>query len=509
MRHWHVLLALLLAIAPSGARAQQPAPPAPLVDPCPVAADPRWTEQEIFVWERVCVGDFANFNTAPGYGGTLDPKKPDRWPQNRVLRPDFLKTILLNERYRRALTWHGVGIVGARFTETIDLEDAELQHRFGLFSSLLEKGAALSRLRSQHPVTFMGSRVAGKLNMNGLHLDASLIMRGGAEFDEVELTNAHVGGQLQLVGSKVTGKLNMNTVRVDGHLLMRDKGEFAEVDLAGARISGDIELTGSKVTGDVNCYGLVTERQIFLNRATFDGRIDCGTARVRGSLFLDDSQFSQNVDFSGADIGGVLSLGQARWSTGAALILRASRTAAIPDLARGWPPRLDVVGFTYLRTASVDGFESWFRRLDRYAPQPYHQLASVVESQGKRPLATAIRYSGRERERAEAKGGQWVWLTALKWIIGYGYYPYFAIYWAIGLVIVGAVVLRISGEGPRNGMPYGLAYSFDILLPIVRLRDRHHQIDLKSWARYYFYCHRIMGYVLASFLVAGLSGLTK
>ena len=135
--------------------------------------------------------------------------------------------------------------------------------------------------------------------------------------------------------------------------------------------------------------------------------------------------------------------------------------------------------------------------------------ASVVESQGKRPLATAIRYSGRERERAEAKGGQWVWLTALKWIIGYGYYPYFAIYWAIGLVIVGAVVLRISGEGPRNGMPYGLAYSFDILLPIVRLRDRHHQIDLKSWARYYFYCHRIMGYVLASFLVAGLSGLTK
>ena len=84
-----------------------------------------------------------------------------------------------------------------------------------------------------------------------------------------------------------------------------------------------------------------------------------------------------------------------------------------------------------------------------------------------------------------------------------------AIFWVIGLVMAGAIVLRASGEGRRNGMPFGLAYSFDILLPIIRLRDRHYQIDLKTWARYYFYGHKIMGYVLASFLIAGLSGLTK
>jgi hypothetical protein len=101
------------------------------------------------------------------------------------------------------------------------------------------------------------------------------------------------------------------------------------------------------------------------------------------------------------------------------------------------------------------------------------------------------------------------WLTALKWVIGYGYYPQRSIYWAIGLVIMGAIVLRVSGEGPRNGMPFGLAYSFDTLLPIIKLHDRRYQIDLKTWARYYFYGHKIMGFVLASFLIAGLSGLTK
>ena len=47
-------------------------------------------------------------------------------------------------------------------------------------------------------------------------------------------------------------------------------------------------------------------------------------------------------------------------------------------------------------------------------------------------------------------------------------------------------------------MPFGLAFSFDTLLPIIRLRDRHHQIDLNAWVRYYFYEHKIMGYVPAS-----------
>jgi hypothetical protein len=58
-------------------------------------------------------------------------------------------------------------------------------------------------------------------------------------------------------------------------------------------------------------------------------------------------------------------------------------------------------------------------------------------------------------------------------------------------------------------MPWGISYSFDLLLPIIRLRDSHYAIELKAPARYYFYFHKIMGYLLASFLIAGVSGLTK
>jgi len=102
-------------------------------------------------------------------------------------------------------------------------------------------------------------------------------------------------------------------------------------------------------------------------------------------------------------------------------------------------------------------------------------------------VLSGIRYSSRERERNETTDLRtFAWLTTLKGLIGYGYYPYYAIRWAIALVIMGALVLRVSGEGPRNGMPYGLSYSFDTPLPIIRLREKHYQIDLKSWPRYYF-----------------------
>ncbi len=77
------------------------------------------------------------------------------------------------------------------------------------------------------------------------------------------------------------------------------------------------------------------------------------------------------------------------------------------------------------------------------------------------------------------------------------------------MVMLAASALRFSGEGRRNSMPYGLAYSFDMLLPVIRLRDAHYKIDLVGPARYYFYFHKIMGWVLGLALLAGISGLSK
>ena len=157
----------------------------------------------------------------------------------------------------------------------------------------------------------------------------------------------------------------------------------------------------------------------------------------------------------------------------------------------------------------VSWYVSWLRKQDPYAPAPYEQLATVLRSEGRPGAADEILYAGKERERAQASFLRRAWLTTIDVFIGYGYHLEWALVWVAAFIVTGIAVLRFSGQGPRNQMPFGIAYSFDMLLPIIRLRERHYQIDLEGWPRCYFYVHKIMGYVLASFLIAGLTGLTK
>ena len=48
-----------------------------------------------------------------------------------------------------------------------------------------------------------------------------------------------------------------------------------------------------------------------------------------------------------------------------------------------------------------------------------------------------------------------------------------------------------------------------MLLPIIELDKAHDRIVLTGWTQLYFYLLKLMGFMLASFIVAGLGGLTK
>jgi hypothetical protein len=260
------------------------------------------------------------------------------------------------------------------------------------------------------------------------------------------------------------------------------------------------------------------------NGAEFNGPLDLIFSHM-DELELGASTFHRDVDITGAQIKHDLLLGspsiaRPNWP-GSALILRNTTLDAIQDLSNAWPARVDLNGFTYrslggiheggtdrMLDRSVQWFKDWLAK-GRYSPQPYEQLATRLQSEGRPEAARDIRYTSKHLERPQAGFARRLWLGMLDWFIGYGYHLQRALFWVAGFLIAGIAVLRISGEGRRYNMPFGIAYSFDMLLPIVRLREKHYQIDLKSWARYYFYAHKIMGYVLASFLIAGLSGLVK
>ena len=109
-------------------------------------------------------------------------------------------------------------------------------------------------------------------------------------------------------------------------------------------------------------------------------------------------------------------------------------------------------------------------------------------------------------------------LGALKIFIGYGYgwRMFVALLWIVGLVAVGTLILHFSKERDRYCIlqaRWGVGcacYSLDMILPLIHLRERHYTVvDLITWAKYYFYFHKIMGYILVFFVIAGLSGLTQ
>jgi hypothetical protein len=280
--------------------------------------------------------------------------------------------ILFKDPYRSALTRKGVVIAGARFTEAIDLDNAELEHPFELIGSLFEKDVNLRRVRSKFPIMLEGSNVAGFLDMNELELSGDLLIYFD-HFYNVNLTAAHVGGQIDLTNSKVSGPLTMDGLQVGGLTMLGT--ESAEVELMGAHVSGALKLAGSKV-GTVNCYGLEVEQQVWM-AAESNNLVDCRIAKIKGDLYL-GGQFTRDVDLSGAEIDGSLHFESARWDDYVTLVLRDAKVlGTIPGLADPWAPKLDLDGFTYRSVSEADQFKGWLGRLPNYVRQPYDQLSDL------------------------------------------------------------------------------------------------------------------------------------
>jgi hypothetical protein len=54
-----------------------------------------------------------------------------------------------------------------------------------------------------------------------------------------------------------------------------------------------------------------------------------------------------------------------------------------------------------------------------------------------------------------------------------------------------------------------LVYSLDMLLPLVRFRESNYEIEILTWHRVYFYIHKVIGFLLGGFLLAGIGGLVR
>jgi hypothetical protein len=362
--------------------------------------------------------------------------------------------------------------------------------------------------------------------MNQFEVNGGLFIRE-ARFSEIDLGNAKVGGQLDMSGAKCTSGLNMNQFEVNGSLFMRG-AEFSEIDLGNAKVGGQLDMSGAKCTSGLNMNQFEVNGNMFVHGAEFS-EIDLGNANIGGGLSIQSGRFA-SLDLTGSNIKTVLNLGfddrsKPQWSGGSPRLLLRNAvvgTVQAPPQLDAFPNDLDLNGFKYtdlggeMASREPKWFSAWLEKDTSYSPQTYYQLAAVLRAMGQPGKADEILYAGKEHERSKARShreiSRWIELSLANYTSGYGYRYYYTMRWIIGLILfifLGAQVYNTTASG--NALSWGekLAFSFDILLPIVKLDESHYKVLLSGWQHYYFYFHKLVGYVLGLIVVAGLSGIMK
>jgi hypothetical protein len=135
---------------------------------------------------------------------------------------------------------------------------------------------------------------------------------------------------------------------------------------------------------------------------------------------------------------------------------------------------------------------------------------------GHQVKADEILYAAKNRELENTKSFSERTKLFFLWLfIGYGYRYEMTLGWFLLLLGIGTYVYKPPPLATHDGKDKFLDrifFSLDMMLPIVKLDKRHYDeyaAKLSRGRRNWFYVQTTLGYVLASYLLAGLSGLAR
>jgi hypothetical protein len=221
---------------------------------------------------------------------------------------------------------------------------------------------------------------------------------------------------------------------------------------------------------------------------------------------------------------------------------------ALVDDEKSWPSKgnLFLDGFVYGHLSGKSPRDAktrlkWLERQDPFRPQPYRQLAKVLREAGDDSGARNVLF-GMERRRRQVEDRSWyarAWGWLLKWTIGYGFHPGWAIWGLLLLTALGWGLFRhgyFSGAmAPTDKDAYhcfrdnrqlpdhyqrftASVYSLENSLPFVNLGQKDHWAPdpnqqgwwrLASFLRGFRWGQVLVGWLLATLFVAGVTGVVR
>ncbi|MEM7425334.1 MAG: hypothetical protein AAF441_04525 [Pseudomonadota bacterium] len=543
------LASLLLCVAglwPSASRAahdDQPSRQYVWEQTCrhPLPEEGSFTPQEQWAWrERICIGKPANLREfAAADTADCETDKHRDWQEAQVLSPKFLATIFFTEPFRSAPPAPRIQITCAWVKEDLNFSNYTLPMELWFDDSRFDGTVELTGLRVEQSLTFDGSRFAKAINARNLAVAVDLRMRR-AQLPSLLLRGAHLGGSLTLSGIKISQSFSARSAKIDHAVLLDGGARLNFADLSNAEIGRQISFKRSQVTGKLVAHGMSVKGDVLMNGAAVFNTVNLQSSTIGDGLAVDTARVSGLLDITNAKINGELTLnlgdqppGDVAWGPGASFILQNTTIGALNDSRTAWFYKdrpnnfipLDLKGFTYatlggigegnsenMAQREVDWHLGWLQAQTNtenlFTPQPYQQLAKVVGELGFASKRDEILYAMRDSERTSnnISAGRKTWLTMQWLVIGYGYENLRALV-PFGLLVLFGVWAGRFAESTRKISPLKrFWFSLDRALPFVELGLANDIEPPKNWVGSYYYIHAILGFILASFLFAGLTG---
>jgi hypothetical protein len=345
-------------------------------------------------------------------------------------------------------------------------------------------------LEAKGELTLVDARIASTLEFQG----ATLSNTDGValRLDRAEISSSlycadgfTATGNIQAIGAYVKGSVYLNDAELGRS--MPASGE------AGPTTGAALILVRTRIDGDLGCWGrFVVHDTIDLTRLSLGGEFRFDTTGLKGrptAADLSNGRFATLV-ITGEPPAGFLDFTKAKadfFKDGAAARWRTGGDVIILDEFE--------YGTIQMTKVTVEEREKWLRRAmeasrrksggahDGYLPQPYEQLAEAYRRVGDDRAARRIQLAKyRQRNRA-TKWNRWytkLWYILQDVVIGYGYEPWRALAWLLGLFVLGLLLFRygaqpysiVSVHHPSFALSNSAGYTLNLLLPASALDER-------------------------------------
>jgi hypothetical protein len=446
-------------------------------------------------------------------------------------------------------------------TYLVDIEIVELDFQGCWVDSIVAdlakvKGAVFLRagFHSTGEVRLLGAQIGGGLLCGGATFDnlprAGIPGSGEALKADLAVVQGSIclnkgfraKGEVRLLGVRIAGNLDCSDGSFENPVQPNLVGSGAALSADSAVVEGSIFLSeGFRADGDVRLLGVQVGCDLTCTGSKFAGELIAERASVKATLHWNRIVDAKDVRLDLVD----------------------TSVGTLVDDVKSWPARGNLCpdGFVYKRISGdapkdAQSRLGWLDLQDGFARQPYRQLAKVLKDEGDEVGARHVLFEMERRRRAQddREPRQRLWSWTLKTTIGYGYHSVWALWWLLGLMFiwsglywggycVGSMVptdksAYCAFEQDRNSLPafyehfHAVVYSLENSFPLVKLGqlDRWQPdpsphkyviciwnwptcfslwISLAGSIRWLRWIQTLLGWILATLFVAGVTGIVR